>query len=302
MMKPNAGFVGLGEMGKWMAINVLKAGYPLMVYDINPVPVKELVSLGALEARTLALMAREVDYILLSLPGTEIVQKVLFDKEGIMEDARPGLVVVDLSTTHPLKTRDIEKTLGEEGVTFIDAPVSGMEARAKEGTLTIMAGGEETTFRQIEPLLSAVANKIVYMGGSGNGQLTKLANQILFNISAAAMAEILPLAVKMGLDPEKVCEVVKTGTGNSYALEFFSPHILNNHFKIGYTLKNAYKDMVSVFEMSASEKIPLPVTNGAMVTYQMALAEGLGDEGKGAMIKVWEKALGVKVRKRNRKG
>lgn len=301
-MKPNAGFVGLGEMGKWMAINVLKAGYPLMVYDINPVPVKELVSLGALEARALALMAREVDYILLSLPGTEIVQKVLFDKEGIMEDARPGLVVVDLSTTHPLKTRDIEKTLGEEGVTFIDAPVSGMEARAKEGTLTIMAGGEETTFRQIEPLLSAVANKIVYMGGSGNGQLTKLANQILFNISAAAMAEILPLAVKMGLDPEKVCEVVKTGTGNSYALEFFSPHILNNHFKIGYTLKNAYKDMVSVFEMSASEKIPLPVTNGAMVTYQMALAEGLGDEGKGAMIKVWEKALGVKVRKRNRKG
>jgi 3-hydroxyisobutyrate dehydrogenase-like beta-hydroxyacid dehydrogenase len=258
--------------------------------------------LGALEARALALMAREVDYILLSLPGTEIVQKVLFDKEGIMEDARPGLVVVDLSTTHPLKTRDIEKTLGEEGVTFIDAPVSGMEARAKEGTLTIMAGGEETTFRQIEPLLSAVANKIVYMGGSGNGQLTKLANQILFNISAAAMAEILPLAVKMGLDPEKVCEVVKTGTGNSYALEFFSPHILNNHFKIGYTLKNAYKDMVSVFEMSASEKIPLPVTNGAMVTYQMALAEGLGDEGKGAMIKVWEKALGVKVRKRNRKG
>ncbi len=302
MMKPNAGFVGLGEMGKWMAINVLKAGYPLMVYDINPVPVKELVSLGALEARALALMAREVDYILLSLPGTEIVQKVLFDKEGIMEDARPGLVVVDLSTTHPLKTRDIEKTLGEEGVTFIDAPVSGMEARAKEGTLTIMAGGEETTFRQIEPLLSAVANKIVYMGGSGNGQLTKLANQILFNISAAAMAEILPLAAKMGLDPEKVCEVVKTGTGNSYALEFFSPHILNNHFKIGYTLKNAYKDMVSVFEMSASEKIPLPVTNGAMVTYQMALAEGLGDEGKGAMIKVWEKALGVKVRKRNRKG
>ena len=302
MMKPNAGFVGLGEMGKWMAINVLKAGYPLMVYDINPVPVKELVSLGALEARALALMAREVDYILLSLPGTEIVQKVLFDKEGIMEDARPGLVVVDLSTTHPLKTRDIEKTLGEEGVTFIDAPVSGMEARAKEGTLTIMAGGEETTFRQIEPLLSAVANKIVYMGGSGNGQLTKLANQILFNISAAAMAEILPLAVKMGLDPEKVCEVVKTGTGNSYALEFFSPHILNNHFKIGYTLKNAYKDMVSVFEMSASEKIPLPVTNGAMVTYQMALVEGFGDEGKGAMIKVWEKALGVKVRKRNRKG
>jgi 3-hydroxyisobutyrate dehydrogenase-like beta-hydroxyacid dehydrogenase len=302
MMKPNAGFVGLGEMGKWMAINVLKAGYPLMVYDINPVPVKELVSLGALEARALALMAREVDYILLSLPGTEIVQKVLFDKEGIMEDARPGLVVVDLSTTHPLKTRDIEKTLREEGVTFIDAPVSGMEARAKEGTLTIMAGGEETTFRQIEPLLSAVANKIVYMGGSGNGQLTKLANQILFNISAAAMAEILPLAVKMGLDPEKVCEVVKTGTGNSYALEFFSPHILNNHFKIGYTLKNAYKDMVNVFEMSASEKIPLPVTNGAMVTYQMALAEGLGDEGKGAMIKVWEKALGVKVRKRNRKG
>jgi 3-hydroxyisobutyrate dehydrogenase-like beta-hydroxyacid dehydrogenase len=264
--------------------------------------VGELVSLGASEARDLALMAGGADCILMSLPGAEAVQEVLHKKAGIMEAARPGLIVVDLSTTHVLKTRQFAEELKNKDVTFIDAPVSGMEARAKEGTLTIMAGGDEVVFHRIESLLSSIANKIIYMGGSGNGQLTKLVNQILFNISAAAMAEVLPLAVKMGLDPEKVCEVVRTGTGNSYALEFFSSHILKDQFKIGYPLKHAYKDMISVFEISAAEKIPLPVTNGAMVTYQMALAEGLGLEGKGAMVKVWEKMLGVKVRKRSQKG
>ena len=176
-----------------------------------------------------------------------------------------------------------------------------MEARAKEGTLTIMFGGEEEMFARVRPVLEAVANKIVPMGGVGNGQLMKLVNQVLFNINMAAVAEILPLAVKLGLDPEKVCDVVRTGTGQSLALDFFSPHILNNHFSIGYPLKNAYKDMVTIFEVSASRKIPLPVTNGAMVTYQLALAQGLGEKGKGAMIKVWEKTLGVEVRKKSGK-
>jgi 3-hydroxyisobutyrate dehydrogenase-like beta-hydroxyacid dehydrogenase len=132
----------------------------------------------------------------------------------------------------------------------------------------------------------------------GSGQLTKLVNQLLFNISAAAIAELLPMAVKLGLDPEKVTEVVTTGTGRSFAAEFFAPLALENRFDEGYPLKDAYKDMISAAEISAREKIPLPLVHTATTTYQMALTEGYGSESKGAMIKVFERILGVKFRKR----
>jgi 3-hydroxyisobutyrate dehydrogenase-like beta-hydroxyacid dehydrogenase len=173
-----------------------------------------------------------------------------------------------------------------------------MEARAKTATLTIMVAGEPKGVEKIRPILHVLGNNIVYMGKSGNGQLTKLVNQLLFNISAAAMAEILPMAVKLGLDPEAVCQAVTTGTGRTFALEFFAPYILHNNFKPGYPLIKAYKDMISAAEISSKEKIPLPVFSAAMQTYQMALAQGLGNENKGAMIKVWEKVLGVEVRKK----
>jgi 3-hydroxyisobutyrate dehydrogenase-like beta-hydroxyacid dehydrogenase len=161
-----------------------------------------------------------------------------------------------------------------------------------------MGGGEPKTFEKIHPVLEAIGNNIVYMGKTGNGQLTKLVNQLLFNMSCAAMAEILPMAVKLGLDPEAVCQVVTTGTGRTFALEFFTPHILENNFKPGYPLISAYKDMESAAEISSQTKIPLPVFAAAMQTYQLALAQGLGKENKGAMIKVWEKVLGVEVRRR----
>jgi 3-hydroxyisobutyrate dehydrogenase-like beta-hydroxyacid dehydrogenase len=235
---------------------------------------------------------------MMSLPDTQVVETVLFAEKGLIHGLSPGSIVVDLSTIHYLATLRIEERLRAVGVTFIDAPVSGMEARAKEGTLTVMMGGNSETVEKIRPILDAIGNNIVYMGKTGNGQLTKLTNQLLFNISAAAMAEILPMAVKLGLDPEGVCRVVTTGTGRTFALEFFTPHILENNFKPGYTLSGAYKDMESAAEISSQMKIPLPVFAAAMQTYQMALVQGLGNENKGAMIKVWEKVLGVEVRKR----
>lgn len=235
---------------------------------------------------------------MLSLPNTQVVEEVIFGENGLIFGLSPGSILVDLSTIHYLATLRIEEELKARGVTFIDAPVSGMEARAKEGTLTVMVGGDLNVVEKIHPILDAIGNNIVYMGKSGNGQLAKLVNQLLFNISIAAMAEILPMAVKLGLDPEAVCRVVTTGTGQSFALEFFTPYILNNDFKPGYSLIEAYKDMISAAEISSQEKIPLPVFFVAMQTYQLALAGGFGDENKGAMIKVWEKALGVKVRRK----
>lgn len=293
------GFVGLGQMGRWMARNILKAGFDLCVYDIAPEAVQFLVSHGARSAATLPEIAAWADGVFLSLPNTAIVEQVLLGDEGLIHGARPGLVVVDLGTTNYIPTLGFARQLGERGISFADAPVSGMEARAKDGTLTVMIGGEETVLEQIRPVLNAIGNQIVYMGPVGSGQLTKLVNQLLFNVSCAAIAEVLPMAAKLGLDPEKVLQVVTTGTGRSFAAEFFGPRILEGKFGEGYPLKDAYKDMISAAEICAHKQIPLPLVHAAMTTYQMALAEGYGNEGKGAMIKVFERLLGVEFRKRN---
>lgn len=297
-MKLRVGFIGLGEMGKWMAINVAKAGFPLMVYDIRPDTVKVLVEHGAISGENPAEVARKTDCVFLSLPDALVVREVIFGENGLMVGLSSGSILVDLSTIDYLATQNIEEELKARGITFIDAPVSGMEARAKEGILTVMVGGDLNAMEKIHPVLDAIGDNIVYMGKGGNGQLAKLVNQLFFNISVAAMAELLPMAVKLGLEPEAICQAVATGTGRTFALEFFTPYILRNDFKPGYPLVKAYKDMVSAAEISSQKKIPLPVFSAAMQTYQMALAEGLGNENKGAMIKVWEKALGVKVRRK----
>jgi 3-hydroxyisobutyrate dehydrogenase-like beta-hydroxyacid dehydrogenase len=299
-MKEKIGFVGLGQMGKWMALNVMKAGFDLTVFDINQGAVKFLTEQGAGSARSPMELASQVDWVFLSLPNTEIVENVLFGEDGVAAGAKPGLILLDFGTTNYLPTLDFDRRLKERGIVFGDAPVSGMEARAEEGSLTIMFGGEKKVFDQVRIALEAMGNKIIHLGEVGSGQLTKLINQLLFNISAAAIAEVLPMAAKMGLDPEKVTQVITTGTGRSFAAEFFTPLILEGRFDQGYPLKNAYKDMISAAEICAHQKIPLPLVQAATTTYQMALADGHGEEGKGAMIKVFERILGVKFRKENK--
>jgi 3-hydroxyisobutyrate dehydrogenase-like beta-hydroxyacid dehydrogenase len=295
-MKLRVGFVGLGQMGKWMALNVVKAGFDLMVYDINPDPMRELVASGASAAKNLSDLAKTSDFFLLSLPHTEAVQSVIFGEKGLARSLSAGAIIVDLSTINYLAAVKFAEDLSTRGIIFIDAPVSGMELRAKEATLTIMVGGILESVNKVRPVLDSIAGNLVYMGKNGNGQLAKLVNQLLFDISCAAMAEILPLAVKLGLDPEAICKVITTGTGQTFANTYFTPRILNNNFKSGYSLMAAYKDMASAAEISSKLKIPMPLFFATLQTYQMALAQGLGNEDKGSMIKVWEKLLKVKVR------
>ena len=295
-MTAKIGFIGLGTMGKWMALNMLKAGFAMRVYDINPAPVEFLVGQGAVAAKSPADAAAAVDWLFLSLPDTELVEKVIFRENGIVQGARPGLVLVDLSTIGYMPTLEINRKLLEKGILFADAPVSGMEARAKEAKLTVMFGGDEGLFQTLQPALEAIGNQIVYMGAVGSGQLTKLINQLLFNISCAGLAEVLPMAVKLGLDPEKVAQVVTTGTGRSFAADFFIPLTLKNRFDEGYPVKSAYKDMISAAEISAHKGIPLPVVNATAVTFQMAIAEGYGDLNKGGLIRLFEKMLKTEFR------
>ncbi len=295
-MTAKIGFIGLGNMGKWMALNMLKAGFAMRVYDINPAPVGFLVEQGAVAAKSAADTAATVDWLFMSLPDTELVEKVIFGENGILQGARPGLVLIDLSTISYMPTLEINRRLKEKGIIFADAPVSGAEARVKEAKITVMFGGDEGLFEAVRPALDAIGNAIIYMGAVGSGQLTKMINQLLYNISCAGLAEVLPMAVKLGLDPEKVAQVVTTGTGRSFAADFFIPLTLENRFDEGYPVKSAYKDMISAAEISAHKGIPLPMVNATMVTFQMAIAQGFGDLSKGGLIRVFEKMLGAEFR------
>lgn len=296
-MSKKVGFIGMGQMGKWMAQNILKAGYPLVVFNRTAQRAQFLVDQGASLVSSPAELAAASEVVFLSLPNTEVVEQTIFGSGGIVEGARPGMVLVDTSTISYVGTLEIARRLAERGIRFADAPVSGMEARAKDGTLTIMFGGDEGLFEEVVPALRAMGNTIIHMGGVGSGQLTKLTNQLLYNAAMASMAEVLPMAVKLGLDPEKVARVVTTGTGRSFGLEFFAPRILENRFDDGYPLEKAYKDMVSALEISGHQKIPLPMAQATATAFQLALADGLGGEDKGALIKVYERLLGVQFRK-----
>jgi 3-hydroxyisobutyrate dehydrogenase-like beta-hydroxyacid dehydrogenase len=289
------GFVGLGQMGKHMAMNMLKSDAELIINDIRTDCFQEFEKKGVGTTSNLMEIA-QAEIIFLSLPSSEIVRNILLGENGLFNNLVEGQIVVDLSTIKYTTTIEIAKRLEERGVAFIDAPVSGMEARAIEGTLTVMCGGPRESFDKIIPYLKCIGDKILYMGDTGSGQLTKLINQLLFDINLAALAEILPMSVKMGLDPDKVGQVVNSGTGRSYASEFFIPRILKDSFVEGYLMKHAYKDLVSAAEIGANRCIPMPVLNAAISTYQMALLKGYGDRDKGAMICVFEELLGVSYR------
>ena len=289
------GFSGLGQMGKHMAMNMLKSGAEVIVSDVRSDSFHEFEQKGA-QTTTDFGVAAKADIVFLSLPSGQIVESVLLGEDGVLRNPKKGQIVVDTSTITYSTTMEIAKRLEEHGITFLDAPVSGMEARAIDGTLTIMCGGDAGIFETVRPYLECIGNKILYMGGVGSGQLTKLINQLLFDINVAALAEILPMAVKMGLDPDLVGDVVNSGTGRSYASEFFIPRILKNCFSDGYPMKHAYKDLVSAAEISADLGIPLPVLGAATTTYQMALLKGFGDLDKGGMIRVFEELLGVRYR------
>jgi 3-hydroxyisobutyrate dehydrogenase-like beta-hydroxyacid dehydrogenase len=288
-------FIGLGQMGRHMALNLLKSGAGLIAINRRPDSFAELESKGAETATDIA-AAADADILFLCLPGTEAVRDVLLGEQGIGRSLRPGQIVVDTSTITYSATLEIARALEERGVAFLDAPISGMEARARDGTLTIMCGGSAQTLEAVLPYLNCMGNNILHMGEVGSGQLTKLINQVLFDINAAALAEILPMAVKMGLDSEKMGSVVNSGTGRSYASEFFIPRILQDNFADGYAMRNAYKDLVSAAELGAARGIPMPVLAAATATYQMALLQGHGDKDKGGMIRVFEDLLGVRFR------
>ena len=290
-------FVGLGQMGRHMAANLLKSGARVTVTSASGKRHAEFEAKGA-RATARAEDIAKADIVFLSLPGTAEVREVLLGASGIARLMKGPQIVVDTSTIDYSATLEIAEALEKRGVGFLDAPVSGMETRAIDGTLTAMCGGAPATLEAVRPYFACMANSILHMGKVGNGQLAKLVNQLLFDINCAAIAEILPMAVKLGMDPEKIGKIVNSGTGRSYASEFFIPRILKGNFGDGYPLQGAYKDLVSGATVGAQLSVPMPVLAAATATYQMAMLRGHGKLDKGAMIRVYEELLGVEFRAR----
>lgn len=289
-----AGFIGVGQMGAPMAINLASA-YEVIAYCHSDADRDALAGTKvAITDNLHATGAAEV--VFLCLPNAGNVEQVLFGDGGLAKTLSAGTVVVDTGTIEHGATLSIAAKLEAMRVAFIDAPISGMRKRAEDGTLTMMCGGDRKQVDKLRPLLETMASAVIHMGPVGSGQLTKLVNQLLFDINAAALAEILPLAIKLGLDPEKIGDVVNSGTGRSYASEFFIPNVLKGKFSEGYSMQNAYKDLISGAEISAKHAIPTPVLSAATATYQQALLAGHGEKDKGGMICVFEELLGVKFR------
>ena len=296
MAADRVGFIGLGSMGRRMVANLARAGEEILVFDVDAAACEAVEGPGVRPVENVASVGRGCNRVLLSLPDGSVVEQVLLGAGGLAESLEAGAVVVDCSTCHPDHARDMEARLQERGIRLLDAPVTGLEDRAAAGTLTVMVGGDEAAFEEVRPLLERIGSLVVHMGAPGHGQLTKMANNVLYNISVAAMAEMLPLAVRLGLDPDKLRRVVATGSGQSFGFDYFAGRVLQGRFDEGYPMGAAFKDMVTLMERADRERAPMPVASGAMQTYRQALAEGHGGEAKGAMVKVWERVLGVAVR------
>ena len=283
------GFVGLGQMGLPMAQR-LSAVTDVIAYDYKGRQYDGLKT---------AICPSEFgvcDVVVLCLPNGEVVEDMLFGEHGFAETLPRGALVIDTSTTSHGTAGRVGARLAERGLTFLDAPVSGMQKRAEEGTLTMMVGGETAVLEQHREKLRSVASKILHVGPIGAGQLAKLINQLLFDVNMAALAEILPMSAKLGLDPDQVAEIVNSGTGRSHASEFCLPNILRGVFDKGYPMKAAYKDLIAGAEVTSENGFPAPVLAAATTTYQQALAQGLGAQDKGAMIKVYEHLVGALFR------
>ena len=290
------GFIGLGTMGMGMARNLLKKNGSLAVYTAKEEKRARLAEEGFTIAASYEDLA-DCGIIFLCLPDDEVVEQTTLGPGGLIHVLQEsGTIVVDCSTISPDSARMIASAFEERVGAFLDAPVSGMKARADAGTLTVMVGGLKEAFDEVKPYLDLIGTTVLYMGGSGCGQAAKMINNTAYDINVAGIAELLPLAVRLGLDPEKIGAVLNSGTGRSYASEFFIPRILKNSFTDGYPIEKAFKDLAHAEETEAAEEVELPMTNAAAAVFRRAMEEGYGPLNKGGLIRVKEEEMGVEYR------
>lgn len=291
------GFIGLGIMGKPMARNLLKAGYSMVVYDINNEVVKELVRDGAAEAASSSEVASLSDVIITMLPDSPEVKEVVMGKDGIIHGVKSGTVVIDMSSIAPSTSRELSEELLKKEVVMLDAPVSGGEPKAIEGTLAIMVGGPEDTFNRVKDILGKMGASVKLVGEIGSGNITKLANQIIVALNIAAIGEAMVLAAKAGADPEKVYQAIRGGLAGSTALDAKMPMILDGNFKPGFRIELHIKDLKNALETSKELGIENVLTEKVMDIMKALNNDGKGKDDHGGIIRFYEKSANVEVRK-----
>jgi 3-hydroxyisobutyrate dehydrogenase-like beta-hydroxyacid dehydrogenase len=288
------GFVGLGMMGGPMAENVLKKGHTLVVYDIDEQKVERFVGLGALSATEPADVASRSGVVISMVDTTEQALDVIVGAHGLIEAAQSGDVIVSMSTIDPMAIRAMHKSLADKGIDLIDAPVTGMEKGAREGTLKAYVGGSLEALERARGALESMTSQILHLGEVGNGIVMKLVNNMLFQVNRILVVEALALGAKAGLDPEVIVDVVSKTTSNSYAFEYSAPRVLARDFN-GIRMDITYKDIELQTALAKSLKMPMFMANMAQQVYQMARSAGLGNEDAAAVIKVYEQFTGVEV-------
>lgn len=282
------GFVGLGIMGKPMAKNLMNGGHELFVNDFNAEAVNNVVEAGA-TAATKEEMAKDCEVIITMLPNSPHVKEVVCGANGILEYAHEGLIVIDMSSIAPLASQEVAEACAEKGVLMLEAPVSGGEPKAIDGTLSIMCGGDEELFEKCLPLLKLMGSDVVLCGKVGAGNTTKLANQIIVASNIAAVSEGFMLAKKAGVDPNKVFAAIKGGLAGSTVMNAKGPMMLENNTKPGFKIDLHIKDLNNALETGHAVGAPLPITANVMEMMQMLHADGLGQCDHSALAKYYEK-------------
>ena len=289
------GFIGLGIMGKPMSKNLVKAGHELVVCDFNKDAVAELVEMGAKQAANGAEVAKECDVVITMLPNSPHVRSVALGENGIADGAHEGSVLIDMSSIDPTESKKIGEELAKKGIEMLDAPVSGGEPKAIDGTLSVMVGGKKDLFDKYYDMLMVMAGSVVYVGELGSGNVAKLANQIVVAVNIAAVGEALAFAKKAGTDPELVYQAIRGGLAGSTVMDAKAPMMLSRNFKPGFRIELHIKDLNNALNAAHAISAPVPLTGQLMEMMQALKADGYEKDDHSSLVKFYEKIGNVTV-------
>ena len=289
------GFIGLGIMGRPMAKNLLKAGYDLVVYDFNKDAVADLVSYGASAAESGKELASQVEAVITMVPNSPHVRAAVLGENGVAEGAKPGLVVIDMSSIDPTESKAIGAELAKMGIDMMDCPVSGGEPKAIDGTISVMCGGKKELFDKYYDMLMSMAGSVVYVGELGSGNVAKLANQMIVAINISAVAEALTFAKKAGTDPELVYQAIRGGLAGSTVMDAQAPMMLDGNYKPGFRIELHIKDLTNALNAAHAISSPAPLTAQMMEVMQFLRTEGCDKEDHASIVKYYEKISGTSI-------
>jgi 2-hydroxy-3-oxopropionate reductase len=289
------GFIGLGVMGKPMARNLLRAGYSLVAHNRSRGPVDELAAEGAKPAASPAEVAAETEVVITCLPDSPDVELVALGAGGVIEGIREGSIYVDMSTISPVTTRKVADALAEKGAHMLDAPISGGEEGAINGTLSIMVGGPKMAFERCQPLFEAMGRKVTHVGGAGAGQVVKACNQIVVGMTLTAVAEALVLGSKAGVDPEKIVEAISGGAARCWALEQRGPWMIEHRFDPGFKAAYHHKDLGIAMDTARAFEVSLPASGLVYQLYGAMKAMGWGDRDHSAIVALIEQLADAEI-------